>query len=66
MPDTDSARKMTPSEVAEVFGVSTDTVAAWADAGRLPCTRTLGGHRRFLREDVEALADQAFEPRAAS
>ena len=31
------------------------TLRQWADRGRLPVYRTPGGHRRFLREDVDAL-----------
>lgn len=46
---------MTPAEVAAVFGVQTKTVAAWARAGRLKAVRTLGGHRRYHREDVQDL-----------
>lgn len=51
---------MTPAEVAAVFGVQAKTVAAWARAGRLDAVRTLGGHRRYRRTDVEAL----LSPRA--
>jgi excisionase family DNA binding protein len=47
-------RPLTPGEVAAIFGVSTVTVAAWADQGRLPHFRTPGGQRRFRREDVDA------------
>ncbi len=49
---------MTPAEVAAVFGVQSKTVAAWARAGRLASVRTLGGHRRYRREDVRRLLDQ--------
>jgi excisionase family DNA binding protein len=46
---------MTPSEVARIFRVDPKTVSRWAARGVLPSTRTLGGHRRFRRSDVEAL-----------
>lgn len=38
---------MTPKEVAAVFHVSPKTVTRWAKTGKLPCIKTLGGHRRF-------------------
>lgn len=44
-----------PGEVAEEFGVDTKTVARWADAGKLKAVRTVGGHRRYPRSEVEAL-----------
>ncbi len=37
-----------------LFNVAPDTVAGWADKGKLPSFRTPGGQRRFRREDVEA------------
>lgn len=40
-------RTLTASEAAAVLGVSVATVRGWADQGRLPSHRTLGGHRRF-------------------
>lgn len=43
---------MTPSEVAQLFRVDPKTVSRWADSGKLPFVRTLGGHRRFPRKDV--------------
>jgi excisionase family DNA binding protein len=45
---------LTPKQVADIFNVSPDTVAGWAEAGKLSYFRTPGGHRRFRREDVEA------------
>lgn len=45
---------LTPAEVADAFRVSPKTVARWANSGLLPAMRTLGGHRRFRRADVEA------------
>jgi excisionase family DNA binding protein len=47
---------MTPAEVAEVFSVDPKTVTRWATTGRLPSLRTLGGHRRFRRSDIERLS----------
>ena len=46
---------MTPAEVAALFRVDPKTVTRWADAGKLTAMRTLGGHRRYLRSEVEAL-----------
>lgn len=47
---------LTVSEVAELFHVTSKSVVRWANEGRLPHMATLGGHRRFPRADVEALA----------
>ena len=44
---------LTPSQVAQVLHVSPKTVSRWADQGLLSCLVTLGGHRRFRREEVE-------------
>jgi len=47
---------LTTGEVAMLFRVSHRAVRCWADAGKLPYIRTLGGHRRFLASAVwEAL-----------
>lgn len=45
---------LTPAEVAEMFHVDPKTVGRWAAKGRLRSVRTPGGHRRFLRSEVEA------------
>lgn len=46
---------MTPAEVLALLPVDRKTVKRWADRGLLRVTRTAGGHRRYLREDVAAL-----------
>jgi len=46
---------LTPSEVAAKFRVDPKTVTRWANAGKLSSIRTLGGHRRFRREEVDEL-----------
>jgi excisionase family DNA binding protein len=56
-----SPKFMTSGEVAALFGVNPRTVARWVDEGRLPAGRTLGGHRRYKRKDVEALYEKRQE-----
>jgi excisionase family DNA binding protein len=51
-----------PSEVAEVLQVSPKTVTRWAKEGKLASRRTLGGHRRYARADIESLAERLEEP----
>ena len=46
---------LTPAEVAVLFRVNPKTVTRWARAGKLSAIRTLGGHRRFRRDEVEAV-----------
>lgn len=41
------------SKVAQVLGVHPSTVRNWSDQGVLPVHRTQGGHRRYLRSEVE-------------
>ncbi len=43
-------------QVAELLGVTETTVKRWADAQKLPCVRTPGGHRKFLPHEVLAFA----------
>ena len=45
----------TPAEVATLFRVNPKTVTRWARAGKISAIRTLGGHRRFLRSEIEAM-----------
>ena len=46
---------LTPAQVADLFRVDVKTITRWAQAGQLTSFRTLGGHRRFRRSEVEAL-----------
>lgn len=47
---------LTPNEVATLFLVSPITVRQWAQKGLLQAEVTVGGHRRFLRAEVERFA----------
>jgi len=51
-------RLLTRAEVAEVFHVSPSTVTRWAEAGKLPVVKTLGGHRRYNAKIIMELARQ--------
>jgi excisionase family DNA binding protein len=44
---------MTPTEVAALMMVSPITVRGWSQKGLLKAEVTPGGHRRYLREEVE-------------
>jgi excisionase family DNA binding protein len=44
------------SQVADILHVSPKTIARWATDGRLPCLRTLGGHRRYPEPAIRQLA----------
>ena len=52
---SDDEELLTPREVAHLFGVDPKTVTRWARAGRLTTVRTLGGHRRYLNSEIDAL-----------
>jgi excisionase family DNA binding protein len=49
-------RLLTRAEVAEIFRVSPSTITRWAEAGKLPSVKTLGGHRRYEAKVVMELA----------
>lgn len=53
IPEAD--RLLTPGEVAQLFRVDPNTVARWANKGRLTSIRTPGGHRRFKETEVRKL-----------
>lgn len=54
-------RPIPTGQVAEMFGVSPETVAKWADEGKVPSFRTPGGQRRFYLSDITALLPDAAE-----
>jgi len=41
------------SKVATMIGVHPSTVRNWSDRGAMPVHRTQGGHRRYLRSELE-------------
>jgi excisionase family DNA binding protein len=44
------------AEAAKILRVSPKTVSRWAKEGKIPHVLTLGGHRRFPAEAIQALA----------
>ena len=49
------------AQVAAILQVSPKTVARWAQQGRLPYQRTLGGHRRYPEPAIRELAASLVE-----
>ena len=45
---------LTLGQAAKYLGIAQSTVRVWTDSGRLPVFYTPGGHRRFLRTDLDA------------
>jgi excisionase family DNA binding protein len=62
---TDPNALLTPAEVASLFRVTPKTITRWAEAGKLPAIRTLGGHRRFPVRGVLAAYTEMHERVAA-
>ena len=53
---TDKSQWLSLRDACRLLDVSNTTLRQWADNGYLRVYRTPGGHRRFLRSDVEAFA----------
>ena len=49
---------LTPAEVAKLFRVDPKTVTRWAKGGKLSSIRTLGGHRRDRKEEINRALSQ--------
>ena len=49
---------LTSGGVAELMSVSPKTVNRWANQGKLPYLKTLGGHRRFPEAKVLELIER--------
>ncbi|MFX1293294.1 MAG: helix-turn-helix domain-containing protein [Promethearchaeota archaeon] len=54
-------------EAALVLGVCTKTIRRWDAAGRIPCHRTLSGHRRISLVEIERVLNrQAPSPSSSA
>lgn len=47
-------RYLTAHEVAKLLHVTPQSIRRYCDSGLIPCKRTLGGHRRIKRADLDA------------
>jgi excisionase family DNA binding protein len=56
---------LTRAEVAEIFQVAPSTITRWAEAGKLPSVKTLGGHRRYQATIINNLAHQLSQEEAS-
>lgn len=52
---------LTPAETARLLAVSPRTITKWAKEGKLRCTWTSGGHRRFPADAVRAGSEGRWE-----
>ncbi len=52
---TDSNLYLSAKDVARQLMVTTNTIRLWTEKGLLSCETTLGGHRRFLRSEIEKI-----------
>lgn len=56
--DVQRDQLLTPAEVAKLFRVDPKTVTRWAKGGKLSSIRTLGGHRRYRKEEIDRALSQ--------
>lgn len=57
---------LTADEVADIVGVSGETVRRWARDGLVPFIKLPGGHFRFRREDVDSMIGAATTTEAVA
>jgi excisionase family DNA binding protein len=65
VPQPIEPRYLRTAQVAELLHVSPKTVSRWAQEGRLPYLRTLGGHRRYPDAEIRVLLATLSEPSPA-
>lgn len=64
--DTPLPEVLTAAQVADALHASPSAIVAWANEGKLPHFRTLGGHRRFHRADIAEFIENTTTDKAAS
>jgi len=57
--------ELSPGEVAELLGVSVDTVRRMTDSGRLPTRRTAAGKRQIAGDDLVRYLEEEVPSAAA-
>jgi excisionase family DNA binding protein len=57
LPFADKSQWLSLRNACRLLDVSDVTLRQWADFGYVPVYRTPGGHRRFLRHDLESLVN---------
>ena len=50
---------LTLGQAAKFLGVAQSTMRKWADKEIVPCIKTPGDHRRFLKSDLESFLDRS-------
>jgi excisionase family DNA binding protein len=65
VPQPAEPKYLRTAQVAELLQVSPKTVSRWAQEGKLPYLRTLGGHRRFPDQEIRALLETLSQPASA-
>ena len=60
---TEKSQWLSLRDACRLLDVSNTTLRQWADNGYLRVYRTPGGHRRFLRDDVESFANSPGQAR---
>ena len=50
---------LTVGRAARYLGVAQSTLRKWADSGRVPAVKTVGGHRRFRRADLAEFLERS-------
>ncbi len=59
----DKSQWLSLRDACRLLDVSNTTLRQWADSGYVRVYRTPGGHRRFLREDVDSFANTPGQAR---
>ncbi len=49
---------LTAGQAAAMMGVSPRTIVKWSKEGKLPHQMTLGGHRRYMRHQIQAILEK--------